>query len=209
MCWNAEVSINTFIFATAGTIIGNIAGVHDIYRSIFYMSIASMQLLEFFVWKYGLGKNNNALNSTLSAIGLSLILLQPVAAGMMIKEKQVRLAYLVAYAIWTCIYLYTSWPKSFNMSVAKNGHLMWEWFTPASIWLLVTWTSFIIVALYISRLHIIKFVASAVFVVLATCFSYWMFIRYGTWGSVYCSIINLLFIVVIGISFFKQYCGNL
>ena len=73
MCWNAEVSLNTFIFAIIGMII--VVGLNKIsYTTIlFALSISLMQLLEYYTWN---NINDKDIIFKLSIIGFLIILFQ-------------------------------------------------------------------------------------------------------------------------------------
>ena len=47
MCWNASISINTYIFSTFATIFAYANQIIDIYSLVFLQSLFIMQLLEY------------------------------------------------------------------------------------------------------------------------------------------------------------------
>lgn len=110
----------------ACTIIAYINGMCDWKLALFYMSIASMQLLEYFIWTRGLGKNNTGANAILSKIGLLLIFVQPICTGLLIKNRLHQIIFYILYALWIVVFFYMSSPIIFKTSIAKNGHLNWE-----------------------------------------------------------------------------------
>ncbi len=215
MCWNPTISLNTFIFALSAIVIGQIAKTHTLDWSLFYMSIASMQLLEYFMWTYASVHNNGVdatdLNSALSVVGLLIIFLQPVAAGFLIKHRQRRAAYFAMYAVWVAAYLALSMPStSFTTTVAPNGHLQWNWLAPGSAWLIATWVAFIVTAICLSdHGHSTLFLAAIVaFNIAFVAGSYVMHRKSNAWGSVYCSFINVMFVVVLVRAFAQDYCSS-
>lgn len=74
MCWNQEVSLNTFLFSAFGSLLAYFNGVIGLFHLLFFFSFISIQLVEYFTWKY---LNNRKLNTILSKIALALILIQP------------------------------------------------------------------------------------------------------------------------------------
>ena len=52
MCWNAEVSLNTFIFGFISAIIVYLFGYINIGLILIILSFTSIQLLEYFIWTY-------------------------------------------------------------------------------------------------------------------------------------------------------------
>lgn len=205
MCWNAEVSLSTFILGCAAIVIGQLNKLHDVKWSLFYFTIASMQLLEFFIWRYGM--NNKDLNRWLSYLGLMIILLQPLAAGFLIKDMWAKKAYFLAYAGFCLVYIWWHWPIRFETAVAGNKHLAWRWL--ATSWpFILLWTVFIIVAISLSGISWFNVCIIAGFIVALTVWSYVSHIRYpGAWGSVYCSFMNIIFVLILIKAFSKQYCG--
>jgi hypothetical protein len=204
MCWNPDVSLSTFVFATAAIVIGYITRQHDLKWSVFYLSFALMQLLEFFLWK---NLTKPMVNKVFSLLGLLLIMLQPVAAGLLIADNKYKPIYYALYALWLVIYFMTSLPITLKTQKAPNGHLSWLWLKPSHGILIVIWLLFIIAAVWLSS---ISTLAKAILTLTLAAFTYvsWWYYhnQQSTWGSVYCSFINLVFIVVIAKSFWSQYC---
>lgn len=206
MCWNKEISLSTFVLASASIIIGLITKQHDMRYVIFYLTIASMQLLEFFIWKYGL--RNPPLNVLFSMIGLAIIFIQPLAAGLMINDNKKKVFYYMAYSIWMLLYIAITYGNIvFKTSVASNGHLRWHWLEPPTDWLIVAWTLFVCAAVWMWDIS--KFDATLVimFIIALTGWSYYSYRHFGgAWGSVYCSFINVMFIIILVKAMFSQYC---
>lgn len=203
MCWNPQISLSTFILACAGIVIGQINGLHDTKWSVFYLSIASMQLVEYFIWTHGLHKK--AVNKALSAAGLLAVFLQPLAAGLFISNPSQQKLYYVAYLLWAGIYA-SIVPTVLKTTIAPNAHLAWKWLNPPVTFIL-TWTAFLIAAMYLSSMTRVEFVSISLFVILLTSISYHYYKSYeGAWGSVYCSFVNFIFVVILFKAFFKQYC---
>ena len=84
MCWNAEISLNTFLFGCMTILFIYYTNTYTRYKSllfdnlwyyIFLFVIISMQLLEYFIWKK---IHNKSINQLLSKIGLFIIFLQPI-----------------------------------------------------------------------------------------------------------------------------------
>ncbi len=66
MCWNATVSLNTFLFSFFAVNFAYFNNVINIYEYLFINSFISMQLIEYFTWK---NLNNKNLNRLLSQLG--------------------------------------------------------------------------------------------------------------------------------------------
>ena len=82
MCWNSEVSLNTFLFSFSVLILiyinrngkYKLEHFHSKYVYLYFFSIIIMKLLEFFLWK---NIDKKKMNRLLSIIGLIIILSQP------------------------------------------------------------------------------------------------------------------------------------
>jgi hypothetical protein len=206
MCWNKEISLSTFVLATAAITIGLITQQHDANYAIFYFTIASMQLLEFFIWNNGL--RNPQLNKMLSMIGLAIIFAQPLAAGLMIHDQNKKLVYYLAYAIWMLVYIAMTYGGIvFKTSIASNGHLRWHWLEPPTDWLILTWTIFVCAAVWMWDTSRFDATLVILFIIALTGWSYYSYRQYGgAWGSVYCSFINVMFVIIIAKAMVSQYC---
>jgi hypothetical protein len=185
-------------------IIGHINNFQTIFKSLFWLIVASMQLLEYFIWK---NLDNKKVNNILSQIGLLIIILQPVVAGLMITNKKYTMIYYTLLALWILVFLLTSSPFDFRTTRASNGHLSWHWLD-TTLFLGITWVSFIVIAIWLdeSAIYFLK-ISSIIYVLALMAISYYYYKNYeGTWGSVYCSFINVFFVVVLIVIFTKHYC---
>jgi len=135
MCWNAEVSLNTFLFSgfVMVLIIYNnaytqykiqfIEGVDNIWPYLFMFSFIFIQLIEFFIWK---NINNREINSMLSFLLTILLLFQPMASIMLLSGniRMYLMSLYVLLAVPFIIYRYAT--KEFSVSVSKLNHLQWN-----------------------------------------------------------------------------------
>ena len=86
MCWNKDVSLNTFLFSGFVLLLiyynntytkYKVAEFDRIWVYVFFSSFILMQLIEYFVWK---NINNAFYNSFYSVLAVLLILFQPIAS---------------------------------------------------------------------------------------------------------------------------------
>lgn len=205
MCWNPQISLSTFIFGCAVIAIGYINGVNDIWWSFMGLSFVTMQLVEYFIWIY---LHDAKVNRVLSMIGLTIILIQPIVAGLLITSREKRLLYMALYAVFVIAYMISSAPFLFKTVRAKNGHLGWLWLRPGHWIFAVIWLVFVCSAFWLSAASVVmKWV-----IILATCSLMavsWWFYKYQehSWGSVFCSFANLVFVFILAKSFWRHYCG--
>jgi hypothetical protein len=138
MCWNASISLNTFVFGVFALLFSYFNDDIKILAAVFYFSIIIMQLIEYFVW------SKTFSNRLLSQIALIVIFFQPIFNIISIEKKQKIISYLlVAYIIFMLIRAnITSFNSiDFSMVPAKNGHLSWKWVN-TDLLVLIIWIFF-------------------------------------------------------------------
>lgn len=196
MCWNATVSLNTFLIGLFAITLSIINKTHPWYFLLFFMSFILMQLIEFFIWTF---YDNRKLNSYFTFAGLILVLLQPIAASFLLyKDHRLMMKYLlVAYLIFALIGLLFIIPDKpivdvVYSRVGKDGHLIWSWIDTITTYLLTVYTIFFFIPLYFSGNKWI-FVLAAV----TLLFSLYFYHKNRTWGSMWCWTANIVSIIII------------
>lgn len=131
MCWNANVSLNTFLFSTfiLLLIIYNntftqykIQELRSIWMYIFVFSFILMQLIEFFIWR---NIHNNFYNNFFTLLATLLVLLQPVFSLMIISNEKIKYTLLFTYLLFTIPYIIYKFYSNTDSVVTKFGHLRW------------------------------------------------------------------------------------
>ena len=196
MCWNQYVSLNTFIFSAFVLLLivynnkyspYKIEELNNIYAYFFLMSFITMQLIEFFLWR---NLNDKELNKLFSILGALLIMLQPIASLMLLKDIKVRNIMLMFYVIPAFSYIiYNINSKDFFTSVSKFGHLKWNWveFKGNNQILFIFWLFFLFFSIFYNKYYL--GLAYTIFLLIITLYSY---IKDGTFGSLWCWSINSL-----------------
>ena len=135
MCWNQEISLNTFIFSSfvLGLIIYNnaytkykINELNNVWVYVFFMSFILMQLIEFFIWR---NVNNPLYNKIFTIMATLLLLVQPIATNMLFptKYKSLQKSMLYIYLILMVPFAtYKFLTMNINSNVSKLGHLQWN-----------------------------------------------------------------------------------
>ena len=188
MCWNAEVSLNTFIFGLISAAIVLAINKNEIKLVLILLSVTSMQLLEYFVWR---NINNKEVIKFLSLIGMGIILLQLIFINSFNLKGNERIIILTLIFLSTLFALnHIINNDKLKMEKAKNGHLMWHW-TDIPLPLLI-----IILSVYLYAgirnkdiLFIFTFITLSI-----SLFSYY---KYKTWGSMWCYISNFFWLILI------------
>ena len=133
MCWNEDVSLNTFIFSFFMLLLiaynntytkYKIKELNNPFAYIFIFSIISIQLLEYFLWK-NLG--NKDINHMLSLVGTFIIYVQPIAALFLLKDTMMRNRLIFIYLLTLPFLLYQMNQIQVLSVVSKAGHLQWNW----------------------------------------------------------------------------------
>lgn len=164
MCWNATVSLNTFVIGVAAIVLAYINN-YKWYFLVFLMSFVIVQLLEFLLWTF---LDNKRINTILTFLVVCVIVIQPVAAILLIteKSKDIRNKLMITYCILIGLALLFILSMNKNIGsymktvVAQNGHLSWKFFTIKYIILLeIVYAVFFFGALLLFGNHLIIAVA--------------------------------------------------
>ena len=148
MCWNENISLNTFLFSgfVLALIIYNNSftkyKIHELNNKWIYLFIASfvfMQLIEFFIWR---NINNKFYNNIFSIFAVLLLIIQPIASIMIITNLQLRNLLLISYLLLVIPYsIYKFSTNHIHSVVSEGGHLIWNFFNiPPILW--VVWLFF-------------------------------------------------------------------
>jgi hypothetical protein len=201
MCWNADVSMTTFLFSCFTLVFIYVTTTLTKYKHSFFknklmyllvFSFASIQLVEFFLWR----NLNNRYNEVFSRIGTFVLLCQPVCLIFMIPNTFKRHVMFLLYSTWLLCYwifkrLYS--PVHFHTSIGKNGHLSWNWMNYngyEQLFLIVWLLFYIIPVLLISNLSLTLFVLPYLIVSL-------YYYKDKTFGTMWCWGTNLLLVYFI------------
>jgi hypothetical protein len=198
MCWNASVSLNTYIFGLFASSFAYYNGVIDLLGFILYQSILLIQLIEYFIW------SKTFSNKLLSQIALFVIICQPMFNIIKIKSIPELIPYiLVAYiSIVAIVYTFIIPLKTVNFSSvpSKNGHLAWKWLD-VNIYLILIWYIFISVRWIIDGIYSYLIIVSLLLII-----SIVLYRETNTWGSMWCWLCNILSFYLIFEVFYKDFC---
>jgi len=135
MCWNKDVSLNTFLFSSFVLLLiiynnsytkYKIQEVNNKWIYLFFVSFILMQLIEFFIWK---NINNKFYNNIFSICAALLLIIQPIASIMILTNIRLRNLLLTLYLLFAVSYsIYKFYTKHIYSVVSKNGHLIWNFF---------------------------------------------------------------------------------
>ena len=201
MCWNKDISINTFMFSFLALLFIFFTNTYTKYKTssfknplvyLFLFAVVLVQLTEFFLWK---NLNNKINNYYLSKVISFLIFIQMFLLILMIPNLKLRYMILILFIMVFTIYYYMY--KGNNLSytyVGKNGHLSWNWMNYKgydNIWLFVWLLFYIIPCLLLNNFILSLFVLSSM------VFSLFFYFKSNTFGTMWCWSSNLLFLYFI------------
>lgn len=202
MCWNAQVSLNTFFVGAFAIILAVLNG-YPPPLLWFFASFISVQLMEFFIW-YNI--DNKSINRICTMALLILILLvQPLMSILLLKKDHPTLMkyLLVAYSsvvgiIALLILLNGDIPDNKFYSIpGANGHLIWGWADTANIqtiyfYIMIAYLVFLFTPLIITKNYWIVAIVGATFIL-----SVIFFWKYRTWGTMWCWTANIISLILI------------
>ena len=196
MCWSAEVSLNTFLFSLFGASFAYFNGVISGYFFLFFFSIFSMQLVEYFTWK---NLNNKKINRLLSQIGLFLVIIQIPLFVLSRGPFPYRLLLFGLFFLLASIMLF-GFNIDFSMNKAANGHLAWNWLN------LPPWMLFIYIIIFVGLTFFQKKYIETLFFFIVNGGIYYTYHKSNTWGSLWCWFCNFFALKLIGEVFLKELC---
>lgn len=133
MCWNKDVSLNTFLFSAfvLALIVYNnyftkykIKELDNKWYIFFLASFISIQLIEFFIWK---NIDNKYYNNIFSLAALTVFIIQPMISMMIMSNIPLRNILLLLYALLAIPYsFYKISTNHIHSVVSENGHLRWH-----------------------------------------------------------------------------------
>ena len=132
MCWNENVSLNTFLFSGVVLLLilynntftqYKIQIMHNKWIYLFFASFIIIQLIEFFIWR----NLNNKYNNVFSIIASLVLISQPIVSLMILTNLPLRNLLLSIYLLLSIPYsIYKFSTKHIHATVSKSGHLKWD-----------------------------------------------------------------------------------
>jgi hypothetical protein len=199
MCWNAEVSLITFIYGAISALICLYLQTMPVSVIIICLAFTTMQLLEYFAWTY---IDNKVAIYYLSIIGMLLIFMQQFLMCYYVTDKVLQQILLKVFFVYIIIYCIFILPKiKFNMKKGANGHLEWDWAKMPPLFLFVG-LMFYFVPILLGKNYVGTFF-NGLFISLSLYFYY----KYNTWGTMWCYFSNIFWVFLILFSLYKYYYG--
>ena len=199
MCWNASVSLNTYIFGLFASLFSYYNGFGNILSVIFYQSFIIVQLIEYFVWTKAFS------NKLLSQIGFFVIMCQPIFNIIKIEQSPQVIPYILAAYIIFIVILYTIIVPfntiDFTMIPSKNGHLSWKWLD-LNIYIIFIWYAFLSIRWIIDRMYLVLTIITSLLIITLVLYK-----DTNTFGSMWCWTANIISFYLIIEVFYKNICA--
>lgn len=181
MCWNEKISIGTFIFALSTTFLLWYLDSHPITYLWFLLAFSSMQLVEGLFWRGSVSAR------VASGLVIVVLFLQLVLLMYHLKPAFWKIG-IVLSLIWLIVSLvYTNGKR---VVVAENGHL--DWPVIHIPFLVLVWTLLYFYPPVQQRNW--KFV---LFNTVLYSVSFYMFWSSSTFGSMWCWVSNMCYLIII------------
>jgi hypothetical protein len=200
MCWNATVSLNTFLFSFFAVNFAYFNNIINIYECLFFYSFISMQLIEYFTWKH---LHNKKINRLLSQLGMLLVFIQPLFFILIPNNVKFNIkASLITLYVIFLVFLGYLIKYDYSMVKAPNGHLAWNWLNVPVFYIFI-WLTFLLVILLYAKKYILFAINLLIFLAI-----YYTYYKTNTWGSLWCWIANGLAVLLIIRTFYNSSIPN-
>jgi len=200
MCWNAEVSLNTFLSSLILSFIIYLIKPYDIFTIVFILSFAIIQLLEYFIWTY---INNKKYLRFFGFLTFVVIFFQPILLLYVSNNMTLLKNYIILQTIWFGIYIFVFNLKfSFLPYVAKNKHLSWNW-TDNNNYI----AGFMIIYSVFYLWSIYKYTNIYIFIlaIITLAYSIYNYKKYKTISSMWCWSANIMIFLALFRALYIRY----
>jgi len=223
MCWNADVSLNTFLFSCLALGFVYYTNTYTKYKTPLFdnpiayaafMSFVGIQLVEYFLWR---NLKNRELNRFLSITAVVLLYLQPFLFLSLTESSIVKTILFYVYSNYVALqaFYYFYLEKIIPYTNVKDGHLVWNIYDKTHryptllklfYWMNVVW--FLVFVYSVYQLGEYLFLAFGVLTIIYCMFRYH---TYGQLESVWCWMANsymiwLVFRILIVLPYY-EYSG--
>jgi hypothetical protein len=200
MCWNKDISLNTFVFSSFVLLLiiynnkytqYKIQELNNIWVYLFFISFILMQIIEYFIWK---NINEPFYNKIFTILATLLLLVQPIASTMLITNKIVRYNLLTLYLVLSIPFsIYRFMTRKIYSSVSPLGHLNWNLLLDKKSKLdnliMTLWFIFFLFPLFYQGYRY-----GFLFGFLTLLFIMYNYSKDGTVGSMWCWIVNSIMV---------------
>jgi hypothetical protein len=188
MCWNAEVSLNTFIFGVISAVIVLSINKNELPRVLILLTIAAIQLVEYYAWR---NINNKKLIKIISLVGVCVILFQLIFLNAFyLKGNELIIILILLFITFIISLIHIINNNKLRMNRAKNGHLTWHWVNVPLPLLILIFGFYLYSGIRNRDINVI-------FIIVLLSISLYCYYKYKTWSSMWCYISNILWLILI------------
>ena len=132
MCWNKEVSLNTFLFSSFVFLLILYNNKYTFYKipefdrfwlRIFMAIVILIQLVEYFIWT---NIDNIFYNKLFTNIALLIIFCQPITTIMNIDNEKIKKILFISYLALIIPFVVLNYNKNIYSTISPNKHLNWN-----------------------------------------------------------------------------------
>jgi hypothetical protein len=200
MCWNKDISLNTFLFSSFVLLLimynnsytqYKIKEFNSIWVYLFFVSFILMQLIEYFIW---INLNDTFYNNIFTILATLLVIVQPIASTMIITNNTIRNTLLSIYVLITIPFVcYRFYVTNINSTISPLGHLRWNTIISEDNMInnvyRLFWLLFFLFPLFYQGL-----IVGFIFGLLTLLVMFYYYHKDGTTTSMWCWIVNSIMI---------------
>ena len=196
MCWNKDISLNTFLFSIFVLLLVmynnaftkyKIPELNHFWVYMFFISFITMQLIEYFIW---VNIHNSYYNSFFSIMAFILLLFQPIISIMILNDTNLKKWIIIMYVIYASTYsIYMFSTTRMYSSVSKMGHLKWPFLTQKEPIFLIAWLFFFLFSFFYNKTYF-----GFIFGITTYLIILYNYYRDQSVGSMWCWVVNSIMI---------------
>lgn len=198
MCWNKEVSLNTFLFSSFVFLLILYNNKYTSYKipefnrfwiCAFIGIVISMQLVEYFIWS---NIDNIFYNKLFTFVAMIVIFLQPITTIMNIDDTIMKRFLIIGYLVMMVPFGFFNYNKNIYSTLSKNGNLKWNLINDENKFSKIikfSWFFFFLFPLFYQKHNL-----GLMFGLLTLMIVSYNYINDGSVGSIWCWIVNSIMI---------------
>ena len=202
MCWNKEVSLNTFLFSSFVFLLILYNNEYTFYKipefdrfwlRIFMAIVILIQLVEYFIWT---NIDNIFYNKLFTNVALLIIFCQPITTIMNIDDEKIKKILFISYLVLMIPFFILNYNKNIYSTISSNKHLNWNLINHENKFTKIiglAWIFFFLFPLFYQK-HQFGFL----FGILTLIMMSYNYINDNTLESMWCWIVNFIMIYYAG-----------
>lgn len=202
MCWNKEVSLNTFLFSSSVFLLILYNNRYTFYKipdfnrfwiCVFIGIVILIQLVEYFIW---INVDNLFYNKLFTFLAMTIIFFQPITTMMNIKNEKIKKMMIISYLCLMVPYILMNYNKNIYSTVSPKGHLSWNLMNYENKFAKIiglAWLFFFLFPLFYEEYNV-----GFIFGILTLLVIYYNYINDNSVESMWCWVVNSIMIYYAG-----------